>query len=316
MKIICLVHLYVPTHNAGAEVMLHQILNRFLLRGHDITVFCGKPSVNEYDGIKIKDINDRKLCYQMVSNCDVVITHLDKTGLAMQLCNFHKKPIVHIIHNDNQLSYHKVTPNLANLIVANSEWIYKTIPRAFKNKIICIPPINISDYKVKTNREAITLINLSENKGAELFYQLAENFPQRKFIGVVGAYAKQIIKQYPNVEIIEHTSDIQSVYARTGILLVPSAYESWGRVAIEGCCSGIPVLAKPTEGLKESLGRNGLFAENLDEFINLINKLDDEDYYSLVSKNMSNRAEEIEIMYEEMVENFCTKVEALYKKNV
>lgn len=311
MRIVCLFHLYVPTHNAGAEVMLHQMLKRLLQKGHDITVMCGCPSVEEYEGIKLQNINNRKKCYSLIEKSDIVITHLDMTKIAMQLCHKFNKPLVHILHNDRQLTYHRVAPSMASLVVANSQWIYETIPRAFKNKMVCVPSITISDYKVETSREAITLINLSENKGAEIFYQLAENFPQRKFIGVVGAYAKQIIKKYPNVEIIEHTPDIQSVYARTRILLVPSAYESWGRVAIEGCCSGIPVIAKPTDGLKESLGKNGLFAENLDEFIYLINKLDDEDYYSVVSKNMSNRAEEIEIMYEEMIETFCTKVEML-----
>jgi glycosyltransferase involved in cell wall biosynthesis len=49
------------------------------------------------------------------------------------------------------------------------------------------------------------------------------------------------------------------VYARTKLLLMPSDYESWGRVGVEAMASGIPVIAHPTEGLTESLGDAGTF---------------------------------------------------------
>jgi glycosyltransferase involved in cell wall biosynthesis len=54
------------------------------------------------------------------------------------------------------------------------------------------------------------------------------------------------------------------VWARTRILLVPSAYESWGRVASEALCSGIPVIAHPTTGLIENLGDAGIFVDRRD----------------------------------------------------
>ncbi|MFI1769152.1 glycosyltransferase family 4 protein [Streptomyces sp. NPDC020800] len=52
----------------------------------------------------------------------------------------------------------------------------------------------------------------------------------------------------------------EHVYSRSRVMLMPSLYESWGRVAVEAFASGIPVIAHPTPGLVESLGEAGIFA--------------------------------------------------------
>ena len=40
---------------------------------------------------------------------------------------------------------------------------------------------------------------------------------------------------------------------------MPSQEETWGRVAIEAISSGIPVIANPTEGLREALDYCGIY---------------------------------------------------------
>ena len=47
LSIVAYVHLYLPTHNAGAEVMLHEILLELIKLGHKATVICGEMSVSE-----------------------------------------------------------------------------------------------------------------------------------------------------------------------------------------------------------------------------------------------------------------------------
>src|SRR5690606_41582358 len=103
-------------------------------------------------------------------------------------------------------------------------------------------------------------------KGAETFYALAGRCPQTRFLGGKGGYGVQILPRgnnaLPNVEIVEHLPPERmrdEVYARTRVLLMPSAYESWGRVGVEAMCSGIPVIAHLTAGLRESLGDAGAF---------------------------------------------------------
>jgi glycosyltransferase involved in cell wall biosynthesis len=113
---------------------------------------------------------------------------------------------------------------------------------------------------------------------------------------VVGGYGEQIIRDdLPNMEIVPHTPGdrmAKDVYARTKILLAPSAYESYGRVAVEAMCSGIPVIAHPTPGLLESLGDAGTFCDrdDLDAWEAAIRSLSTPNVYRTASKAASARA--------------------------
>lgn len=292
MNILAHVHMYVPNHNAGAECMLHDILTYMVKRGHEARVICGSPSVESVDGVKLYDIETDEL-FKLYAWADVVITHLDKTQQAITLAKKAKKPIIHIIHNDKQAIVHNLTERNASLLVANSEWIAKTL-RSKAPKIIVYPPIDVSKYRVETQRKTITLINLTIAKGADVFYELARRNPEKNFLGVVGGYGQQLIKEMPNVTILPHTPDIQSVYAQSRIVLMPSTYESWGRVAMEAGASGIPVIARPTPGLKESLGDAGLFAQTVDEFENIIHQLDDKIAYQEACDRIKARVLDLE----------------------
>ncbi len=86
------------------------------------------------------------------------------------------------------------------------------------------------------------------------------------------------------------------VYARTRILLVPSEYESWGRVGVEAFAAGIPVIAHPTPGLTESLGTAGIFANrrDIDAWEQAINGLLKPRAYTAASKKAKARAAELD----------------------
>jgi glycosyltransferase involved in cell wall biosynthesis len=159
------------------------------------------------------------------------------------------------------------------------------------------PPVDPARYKTKRG-DAITLINMGENKGARLFWTLTRIMPERKFIAVKGGYSEQIVSKKPgaNVEIIEHTPDIRNIYAKTRLLLMPSAYESWGRVAIEAAASGIPTIAHPTSGLLESLGDAGTFAnrDDIADWVEAIRALDEQDLYDEKSAAALARSTELE----------------------
>jgi glycosyltransferase involved in cell wall biosynthesis len=65
---------------------------------------------------------------------------------------------------------------------------------------------------------------------------------------------------------------------------------------VEAACSGIPVIAAPMPGPKESLGDAGIFADpyNVSEWQEAIKRLDDENIYSEYSKAVQKRAEELD----------------------
>jgi glycosyltransferase involved in cell wall biosynthesis len=175
------------------------------------------------------------------------------------------------------------------------------------------PPVDAAEYAT-TPGECITLINLSEDKGASVFYRLAERLPDQRFLGVVGGYGKQVIEEAPNVEVLPHVPADRirdDVYAQTRILLMPSAHESWGRTGIEAMSSGIPVIAHPTEGLQESLAGAGIFADrdDLDAWETAVRLLLDKRRWNGASRRAKKRATELDPAAD--LERWCLAVEEL-----
>lgn len=296
LKVLAFVHGYFPNHNAGAEAMMHQILVDLKEKGHEVKVLTRNPGATEYEGVPIYEIGTDKEA-ELAKWSDVIVTHLDFTRHAVKYAQRLNKKIVHLVHNDKQLAYNKIAePATCSLAVANSDWIRATIRRGLKSLVV-YPPTIPERYTVKTTREFITLINMNEAKGGKVFWQLARIFPEKKFLGVKGAYGEQVgyEKDLPNVTILENTPDIQEVYKKTSILLVPSSYESWGRVGMEAACSGIPVIASPTPGLTESLDYAGIFADhdNIADWVDAIRSLDDTQTYEKYSKLTKKRSKEV-----------------------
>lgn len=205
---------------------------------------------------------------------DLIVTYLMNTLRASILGKMHKIPVINVLHN----SHLKTKADCrwgANLLVYNTEWMRADVEAWWRESqesepprgIVVRPPIFPADYKTKPGT-CITLINLFEEKGSDVFYTLAERFPRLKFLGVCGAYGKQDVRHgLPNVEIIPHVAAHHmpaQVYARTRVLLMPSSYESYGRAGVEASCSGIPTIASPTPGLLEALGDGGTFVDRSD----------------------------------------------------
>lgn len=293
LKILAYVDLYPPMNNSGGEIMIHQILYDLKNRGHEIKVICADPTVNEYEGIELIKSNYRT-DRQHVLWSDIVFTQLNFTKSAMELTKS-LRPLVHIIHNDNTMKRYRISRNNANLIISNSNWVRETI-NTDVSTIVVHPTIDIDKYRV-TPGNSITLINLDKLKGGDMFWQLARIFPNYNFIGVKGGYGEQIIydKDLPNVTIYENSPDINKIYEKTKILLMPSSYESWGRVAMEAACSGIPTIGTPTHGLKESLGYAGIFVEHGDVagYVEQIVKLENKKEYSKASELAYKRVKEL-----------------------
>jgi glycosyltransferase involved in cell wall biosynthesis len=164
---------------------------------------------------------------------------------------------------------------------------------------------------------------MNEAKGGKMFWQLARIFPERQFIGVLGAYGEQVAydKELPNVTLYKNDPDVKKIYAKTGIVLMPSSYESWGRVGMEAACSGIPCIAAPTPGLKESLADSGIFAEHDDVagYVEAIRYLDVKENYDKHSKAAKARAKVITEAFREQLEILEEKLQTLefpdpYKK--
>lgn len=260
MKIGALVHMYPWHHNAGAEHMLHSMLLYAVEKGHSATVVIEgangeKPEVEPYvlDGVKVS--TDRRA----LKGIDILLTHLDRTPEAETMATQRDIPLVQIFHNHQR----PAMTEKCDLGIFNTQHLLEdseTPPFPYRS-VVLHPPIWPERYRVERTGDKITLINLQQAKGVEMFYCLAEQMPHLQFLGVKGSYGHQLMPQrdLPNLTIIENQTDVRKVYAQTKILLMPSSYESYGRVAVEAAVSGIPTIAHRTKGLWEALGEAGNF---------------------------------------------------------
>ena len=301
MKILAMVHGFPPYHNAGAEWMLYDMLKSLVDKGHKCVVYLSDAKESkeyEYNGIEVK-IDDFEKRKEELRTTDLIISHLDRYGKALNIAEFYRKPYVLLVHNTHFYAgigeKHKPTMHERFVyVVYNSEYTQKALH--YPNpSIIVHPPVNAE--RVKTKRgEKITLINCWEDKGGLLLQEIARLMPEYKFIGVKGGYGHQEICDLPNIKYLENTPDIRKVYGQSRIVLMPSKYESYGRVAVEAMASGIPVIAHATPGLKESLGEAGIFCDRdkPEDWVRAIKTLDDAKTYKEASSLAVKRFAEID----------------------
>lgn len=270
-KIVAYVHAYVPIHNAGAETTLHDLLRYLVTQGWEATVVV-KPqafdmvtrSVTEelpeydIDGVHVIPALSRKAIVSHIATADITISHLECSKQLHLTSKKWGKPTIHLVHNTHPLT--KMWSASADAMIYNTNWVkdHETFSDVTMPGIVIHPPVDVERYKT-TRGKKITLVNLWKDKGSEIFYHLAKQMPEIEFLGVKGGYGEQLVQEFENVTIAEHTSDMKSIYGQSKLVLMPSKYESFGRVGVEAMASGIPVLAHPTAGLRESLGDAGTF---------------------------------------------------------
>lgn len=306
-----MVHAYVPDHNAGSEWMAHA-LNTYWIREQNgrVVVISNKSSVGMYERVVILEKDkQQKAIDSALSRSQLLLTHHTMEPKAVQTSLLLKKPLVVFLHDHGR--YHHVREYKRQLgqnlyIVTNSQWLEKYYAPLGVPSYICYPPVSWRDYVVESSHEYVTLINVNRNKGGEVLINIAKEMPDVQFLGVKGAYNKQIVSVLPNIQYIPSTPNIKEVYGKTNILLMPSKEESWGRTAIEAMSSGIPVIAHPTPGLLESCGDAGIFCnrDDISAWVREIRRLlTDESYYSSCSLACKRRA--IELEPEEQMKKTC-----------
>lgn len=316
MKILAHVHGYPPVHLAGAEWALHGLLTALQGRGHECRVVCQAASLAEtgvFDGIPvIAGPTDEEL-RDAWDWCDTAITHLDMTAEAVGFADRHDRPLVHYAHNHHQLASFNVPVHGAQLVIACADWVAGELPHPWP-AVTVYPPIDHDHFREIGNAKgAVTLVNLNENKGGNVLAQLAaSDTAGREWLGVRGGYGDQIA-QPDGVTVTGPTPDMVSVYVQARVVLMPSAYESWGRVAVEAMTAGIPVIAHPTPGLRESLGDAGIFCDrsSASEWHDALARLDDPAEYAAARDRALARAAEIEAVTATQLDAAASAIESM-----
>ncbi len=316
MNVVFFVHAWAGTHNSGAEWTVQHYAKFLHQKGCSIEVILPEnqiyPDGEKFAFIKFITGYYSNEFFLALSNADVVFTHLDNTGVAINWARHFKKHLIFLSHNDHD--YRIVRARQANIsVVYNNKANEKNVGGGpYPNpSIVCKPPIFPDDVKYnRKHGQNVTLINCNENKGGKILVELAKRLPKIKFLGVLGSYGEQIIDDtYKNLKYVPQTPDIHLIYGKSNIVLMPSDYESYGRVALEAAINRLPVICTPTDGLKECLGSAGLYfdRDDLDGMAKKIEELmTDEILYDFHQNIMRNLADERLKYQDQELEAFYT----------
>ena len=94
-------------------------------------------------------------------------------------------------------------------------------------------------------------------KGISIFLALADAFPEVRFAAVptwgADAADRAALAARPNITVLDPVDHIDTLLARTRVLLVPSLWaEARSRIVVEAMLRGVPVMAANTGGLPEA----------------------------------------------------------------
>ena len=252
---------YIPTDNNGATWMAYDFAD-YLKERHNIRVVTDRAVAGAHEGVEIVPLNYGNL-KQHMQWADKIVTHLHLIPKIHNICRAmnlgNPYVIIHGVVNPDLL---KARAKFFNIIY-NSEYTRNHLKYP-QPSIICRPPLIAKRYTSKKRKpQYITLVNCHQQKGGDILAELAALMPEQQFMGVIGGYGAehQIRSTLPNVKYVENTIDMRPIYAETKILIQPSQYESYGKAVCEAMACGIPVVVTATDGLIESTGSAGVFAE-------------------------------------------------------
>lgn len=248
------------------------------------------------------------------------------------------RPIAVTAHFDGQ---YKVLTHLASTKwVEMLLFINQTMEGHFHREVNPFPPMIVktgvvrplmNEAKIRMDLppdgNAITLVNANVNKGVHQFIELAKRMPHRRFLAVRPYYGELFVPAAPqNVEWIPFDDDIRTILKQSRILLVPSNYESFCRIAVEAMYNGIPVIySKPatknvgivgtTEGVEEWILPAGIGCERdvPEEWVTAIEALDDADTYAAKQTEVKEHIRSMNIFTE--ANKIATMMETFQREN-
>lgn len=307
---------------AGSESFANTIAKYLSSKGHEVHVLTNPTMAEDgenREGIIFNtNILDEEEILKEYEWADFVVTQIAFTPRVIEYTRQLGKKLIYLIHNNHSVPYWGVKPEDCWLVTYCADWIkdyhHKELLWKPEREMTFYPPVLFENYVINDEvvlheRNCITLVNRCMNKGALTLNQAAQDLPQYHFLAVKGSYAEQI-DAFParNIELVDHTSNIRDdVYARSKVVIMPSKKETWGMVAIEAMCSGIPVVAHPTEGLVEACGDAGIFVPRDKGLIwkAVLEKLmTDDSYYAECSKKCKARAMELSKLAKKQLKEF------------
>ena len=303
MRIVSFCPRYLPVL-AGGETGAHGIHRALVERGHEVSVVTATQCVERrarkmLHGVEVFHGRIRPAHHRYVEDIrpHVLFAQFEQAVPTIRVAMATGLPVVILCHGP--YGYTELAEaglaQAVDLFVFNSTFLLNLANRNVHHVVVS-PPIDVDRVRAPAGLEAryaATLVNLFSNKGPHVLYELARRMPRRLFLGVRGGYGNQEEHDLPNVDLVDPTPDIGRVYGASRVVLMPSAEESFGMVALEAQSNGVPVIASNIPSLRESLGTGAFFVDrdNLDGWERALRLLDDDCTYDEASRRARENVE-------------------------
>jgi len=293
--VLWLVRAYVPALAAGPETTMHALNRALLQHGWSVVVAAPGQPHGMYDGVHVMDSENETLLSPLLARRPIVATHMGQSAQAPQLAAQHGLHIVELVHNDagvQLLSDARLDPRRVHFLFTSSwvrqqygveEWqtavvrpsfAAQTAPQGDLRRHMHSPGwhtsrlLSAAPRKPPAGGGLATVLNAHTIRGGRLLLQLATAMPHVNFLGLRGkpGYEGQVDSvaaiNLPNVHFSNCTAaDVATALAASHTILVPSAAEAHGALALQALAEGLPVIAVDTPALREGLGAGAtLFA--------------------------------------------------------
>lgn len=261
---------------------------------------------------------------------DVIHAHDYTAGIISSLvCS--KSHIINHLHNNspwikkrgiNSLIYAISSRRFKKVLAVSDsvidEYVYKGI--IAKKAMVVGNPIDSNSIISKSEEARITvesdlmfLGRLTEQKQPLLFIDIVKNLVKlmpNLQVAIVGSgelndsVSKYVVDSnlINNVTLYGFLSNPYGLLKNTKVLCLPSAWEGFGLVAVEGLTLGKPVVVSPVGGLVDIVNDScGKHCTSVEEFVDEIYKLlVNDNYYQIKKQGAYNRSQETDNINEYM----------------
>ena len=308
IRMLWILHDYVPFVNAGSEICSHTINRELMKKPYKFDIWVASPGFprRTYEGVRCFDLHDTETLFKVIQTTHIFHSHSYVYRKQMlYLSRKTGRPFVEWVHTDNYVrsigpQWNDGRLNGRQWTVFNSDSLRSSRKDVPEESVLTVwPLVDFREYAVETKEPRyVTLSNVNDNKGGKLLISLAKALPELEFLGIKGGYRKQITASgLPNLTYVEHTTQIKEYYRKTWVQIMPSKEETWGRTAVEAMSSGIPLVVAPTPGLRECCREAAIYCDRTDlpAWVSALRALkQDEEHYKKRSTAALERARSLD----------------------
>lgn len=299
-------------YGRGRATTMVELLTPLAAAGHTVDVFVSDAvALDVTPGVRVRPL---AMLDHHGARYDVVIYN---SGLAPATLDK-----VRMMQGKKLLCQHSYLVTEPGLRFANAIWFpsraamksHDKMARMLGHRFVVPPPIDPDRYRTPPG-DKIGLSLSSPWKGGYVAAEMARAMPEHPFLVVKDGrgHGTSLFKGLPNVELVDFLPP-RDFYAQTRVQIFPSKSETYGRVAVEGAISGIPLVASPDRGIREAMGGHGIYIDRKDNpaWVRAVTRLmTDEDAWVVAARDVAIRGAEAVTRYPKDRQAFVAQVEAL-----